>query len=247
METPLISMRKFNKIREHLPTPGSRPRRDDRLVLSGIIFVIRHALAWRHLPEFYGKWTTVYSRFRRWSKLGIFEKIFKFFSNKLKRRWIGMLDTTYAKAHRTASSMSAGEEPRLLGRSCGGITTKIHLVCDSEGLPRDVMITGGQVHDAKVAPEIIERNDMTCLIADKAYHSKRIRKALEEREIIACIPPKSNSKGKIEYDKTLYKSRHTIENMFSRLKDWKGIAFRTNRSGHSYCSFVYIALVAIFY
>lgn len=247
METPLISVKKFNQIRKHLPTPRGRERNDDRVVLSGILWVIRHGVPWRQLPEIYGKWTTVYSRFKRWSEAGIFQKIFYILSRKLYKRYIGMIDSTYVKAHRTASSMAADKKPRLIGRSRGGLTTKIHMLADVDGKPRDVIITGGEVHDSKVAEEIIARNTMKTLLADKAYHSKDIRNALKSKGIKACIPLKSNSKCDYEFDSELYKRRHKIENMFSRIKDYRGVAFRTCRCAHTFASFVFITLIAIFY
>lgn len=242
-----LSAKKFNRIRKLLPPPGPRERMNDLVFLSAVIYIIKNCLPWRLLPKEYGKWTTVYSRFKRWSKIGIFDKIFRCFSAKLKKRWTGMIDSTYTKAHRTAASMAYDGKPRLLGRSHGGITTKIHVLCDENRMPRDLMITGGEVNDAKVATDLIDRNRMKCLIADKAYHSKKIRKALKNQKAKACIPTKSNSKEKIPYDKELYKTRHKIENLFSDLKDWRGIAFRTCRCSHTYSSFVYIAMVVIFY
>lgn len=247
METPLITEKEFNRIRKHLPAPGTRKRIDDRYIISGIIWVIKHGASWRQVPEFYGKWTTIYSRFKRWSEKGIFQKIFKYFSSKLKKKCIAMIDSTYTKTHRTAASMASDKQDRKIGRSRGGLTTKIHFLCNDEAKPMDIIITGGEVHDIKVAPELVSRNKMKCLLADKAYGSKKFRKLLADRKIEACIPPKSNSKVKIEYDKQKYKKRHVIENMFARLKDWKGLALRTNRNAHTFLSFVYIAVFTIFF
>lgn len=247
METPLIGKKKFNKIRKHLPVPGSRKRCDDRLVISAIIWVIKKGASWREIPEFYGKWPTIYSRFRRWCKLGIFQKILSHFTSKLKKRCTAMIDSTYIKAHRTACSMASDKLPRKLGRTHGGITTKIHLLCNSDGMPMDFTITEGQRHDVKIAPELINKNKMKWLVADKAYSSEKLRSLLAERHINACIPVKSNAKEEIEYDKEKYKTRHVIENMFARIKDWKGIALRTNRNALSFHSFVCITLFTLFF
>ncbi len=247
METPLISEKKFNKIRKHLPAPGPRKRCDDRYILSGIIWVIKHGASWRQIPEFYGKWTTIYSRFRRWSILGIFQKILAFFSSKLRKRCIAMIDSSYVKAHRTACSMRSDNKPRKLGRSHGGITSKIHLLCNADGKPMDFIISEGNRHDVKIAPNLIARNKMKCIVADKAYNSKKIRLLLAQRHIEGCIPAKSNAKIPIEHDRETYKKRHVIENMFARIKDWKGLALRTNRNAHTFHSFVCIALFTLFF
>ncbi len=154
METPLISKRQFNRIRKFIPVKKHSKRLDDLKIISAILLVIRFGLAWRQIPEFYGKWYSIYSRFRRWSKAGIMERIFREFTSKLPKRCTAMIDSTFCKAQRCASSMRADNEPRQLGRSKGGITTKIHLLCTSDGKPMDFLITGGNVSDIKVAPEL---------------------------------------------------------------------------------------------
>ena len=247
METPLIDRKKFNRIRRHLPPQKSRGRVNDLYVLSAIFWVIATGSAWRQIPEFYGKWTTIYSRFRRWSKLGIFEKIFRIFVKRVNKKCYAMIDSTYVKAHRTAASLACSDAIRNIGRSHGGLTTKIHLLCNEYGLPIDFLITGGEVHDVKPAPELIKRNKMIGLIADKAYGSSRLRKILAILRRKVCIPAKSNAKNKIPHDQIIYKKRHRIENMFARIKDLKGIALRTNRCSHTFASFVSLALIKLFF
>ena len=247
METPLIDRKKFNRIRRHLPPQKSRKRINDRLVLSAIFWVITTGSAWRQVPEFYGKWTTIYSRFKRWSKLGIFEKIFRIFAKRVNKNCYAMIDSTYVKVHRTAASMTYGDDVREIGRSHGGLTRKIHFLCNEYGLPIDFLITGGEVHDVKPAPKLIARNKMMGLIADKAYGSMGVRHLLSKLKRKACIPVKCNAKAAIPHDKGLYKKRHRIENIFARLKDLKGIALRTNRCAHTFISFVSLALVKLFF
>ena len=247
METPLISKKQFNKIRRLFPARKRTNRLDDRKVISAIILVIRYGLPWRHVPDFYGKWSSIHSRFIRWSKAGVIQKIFDAFAHKLPKRCKAMIDSTFSKAQRSASSMRSDGNDRQLGRSRGGITTKIHLLCNSDGKPMDFCLTPGNVSDIKTAPILTDRNTMRELIADKAYSSQAYRQRLADRRVEACIPPKSNEKKPAPYDVELYKTRSLIENMFSKLKDWKGVAFRGNRCGHSFHSFVALALIFIFF
>ncbi len=158
-----------------------------------------------------------------------------------------MIDSTYVKAHRTAASMACNEPIRNISRSHGGLTTKIHLLCNEYGLPIDLLITGGQVHDVKVAPELISRNKMKGLIADKTYGQTRVRELLLKLKRKICILVKSNAKIIIHHDKNLYKERHRIENMFARIKDLKALALRTNRCAHTFASFVSLALIHLFF
>ena len=85
------------------------------------------------------------------------------------------------------------------------------------------------------------------LIADRGYDADWFRKALMQKGIAPCIPSKKNRKAQIPYDKTLYKQRHKIENMFGRLKDWRRIAMRYDRCAHTFFSAICIAASVIFY
>ena len=85
------------------------------------------------------------------------------------------------------------------------------------------------------------------LIADKGYDSDDFRAALEESGVTPCIPPRRNRKVLIAYDKALYKTRHKIENLFAKLKDWRRIATRYDRCSHTFFSAICIAASCAFY
>ena len=85
------------------------------------------------------------------------------------------------------------------------------------------------------------------LLGDKGYDADWFRQALAERGITACIPSKSNRKIPIEHDRTLYRQRHKIENMFGRLKDWRRIHTRYDRCAHTFMSAICIAAIVIFW
>ncbi len=80
------------------------PRVDDRRVVSGIIFVIRNGLRWRDAPAEYGPHKTLYNRFVRWSRMGVFDKIFSRLTAEAGAPEMLMIDATHLKAHRTAAS-----------------------------------------------------------------------------------------------------------------------------------------------
>ena len=85
------------------------------------------------------------------------------------------------------------------------------------------------------------------LLADRGYDADWFRNALIENGTTPCIPPKKNRKIQHEYDKTLYKQRHKIENMFGWLKDWRRIAMRYDRCAHAFFSAICIAAIVIFW
>jgi transposase len=85
------------------------------------------------------------------------------------------------------------------------------------------------------------------LLGDKGYDADWFRQALSERGITPCIPSKANRKAQIDYDKTLYRQRHKIENMFGKLKDWRRIHTRYDRCAHTFFSAICIAAIVIFW
>ena len=101
----LLSEAQMHRIEPFFPLSHGVPRVDDRRVISGIVFVIRNGLRWRDAPRAYGPHKTIYNRFVRWSRLGVFNKIFAELTRKAGKPRRLMIDATHMKAHRTAASL----------------------------------------------------------------------------------------------------------------------------------------------
>jgi transposase len=100
-----LSEAQMRRIRPYFPLSHGVPRVDDRRVISGIVFVIRNGLRWRDAPKEYGPHKTIYNRFVRWSRLGVFDSIFAALAGKAGKPRQLMIDATHLKAHRTAASL----------------------------------------------------------------------------------------------------------------------------------------------
>ena len=101
-----LSEAQFARLEPLLPNkPRGVPRVDDRRVISGIIHVIRGGLMWRDAPAAYGPPKTLYNRFIRWSRLGVFDRIFAALAGEGPKPERMMIDATHLKAHRTAASL----------------------------------------------------------------------------------------------------------------------------------------------
>ncbi len=103
-----LSEEHLSRIQPYFPRSHGVPRVDDRKVISGIIHVIRNGLRWRDAPAVYGPHKTLYNRFIRWSKMGVFEQIFAALVAENGPPDRLMIDATHLKAHRTASSLLKG-------------------------------------------------------------------------------------------------------------------------------------------
>ena len=101
----LLSEAQMRRIEPYFPLSHGIPRVNDRRIISGIIFVIRNGLRWRDAPKEYGPHKTIYNRFIRWSRLGVFSRILAELTARCGKPDQLMIDATHLKAHRTAASL----------------------------------------------------------------------------------------------------------------------------------------------
>ena len=101
----LLTPSQFGRIRPYFPLAHGIERVDDLRVVSGIIYVLKHGLQWKDAPKEYGPHKTLYNRFIRWSRLGVFNRIFEALAGKAGQPDRLMIDATHLKAHRTAASL----------------------------------------------------------------------------------------------------------------------------------------------
>lgn len=135
-----------------------------------------------------------------------------------------------------------------IGRSKGGLTTKIHVLCDALGNPTGFCLTPGQAHDLEGADELLPNilTTIQALLADKAYDAQeRVLDLLQKAGVKIVIPPKSNRKKQHQYDKDLYQARHLIENFFAKLKQYRAIATRYDKRAHNFLGAIYLAASVI--
>jgi transposase len=112
----LLSERQMARIASFFPLAHGVPRVDDRRVVSGIVYVIKHGLQWKDAPKGYGPHKTLYNRFIRWSRMGVFDRIFAGLAGEGPKPERIMIDATHLKAHRTAASLlKKGMFPVVLG------------------------------------------------------------------------------------------------------------------------------------
>ena len=100
-----LSESQLERIKPFFPRSHGAPRVDDRRVVSGIIYVIKHGLQWKDAPDEYGSYKNLYNHFVRWSRIGVFNKIFTELATKTPFDGSLMIDSTHLKAHRTAASL----------------------------------------------------------------------------------------------------------------------------------------------
>ncbi len=134
-----------------------------------------------------------------------------------------------------------GTQEQAIGRSRGGLTTKIVVLVDALGYLARFILLPGQRHDSVGVEPLIEDIDFEALIADKAFDQNALRRELNERGALAVIPSKRDRKTPIPYDAEMYKWRHLVENCIQRLKEWRRIATRYDKTDTSFGAFIHLS------
>ena len=123
-----------------------------------------------------------------------------------------------------------------MGRSRGGLTSKIHAVVDSNGLPVRLALSPGEAHDVRLAG---------MLLADRGYDADWIRELAMKKGAWANIPPKSNRSDPICFRPYLYRARNQVERFFNRIKQCRRVATRYDRLAANYLAFVQLASIRL--
>ena len=222
-----------------------------RNIFEGILFRMRTGCPWRDIPCCFGMPNTIFKAFSRWSKSNKLMQLFKNLSKDIDREWLFM-DGTHVRAHQHSSG-AASQTDEAISKSIGGNSSKIHMIVDACGNPYEFLITDGTTHDAKVAPELLSRVSLKAteyVSADKGYDSDNLREIITQQSVKAIIPKKRNTTANNNHmDWYIYRIRHLVENVFARLKHFRGIATRYDKLKQHYentvalaCAYIWLKL-----
>ena len=223
-----------------------RKAEDDRRFLEALHFFTVENVRWRALPERFGHWNSVWKRFDRLSKAGVFEA---FFDTLASMSSTAHLIQMFELDHRARACVGGrgkrGQDGQALGRSRGGFTTKIHAKSDASSDIIAFDLTGGEASDGRhfetlldIGPDIQPR----AAISRQRLRQQGHREAARARGVAPVIPHKANEKNKPAFfARTLYKARARIEQGVGRLKRFKRVALRCEKTERNFRSIVSFA------
>lgn len=207
-----------------------------RNFIEAIFYIARTGAQWRELPVTYGKWNSIFRRFNAWSSKGLWERLLQFCAQDADLEYV-MIDSTIIRAHACAAGYGNQDEQGL-GRSKGGFTSKIHAKVDALGNPLQIIVTAGQRSDYTQAEILLQAASDSFVIADKGYSSKQLHAKIIAQGCKPVIPSRSNIKEPFGYDKHIYKERHLIECFFSKIKYFRRIFARFDKTARNFSAFI---------
>ena len=215
-----LSDEQWERVETHLPRDvRGVDRVDDRRVISGIIHVLKSGCRWRDCPPEYGPPTTIYNRFVRWARRGVWENLFRELAGNGRSTDTQMIELDACQSAPLGSGRKRGEQKQAVGRSRGGRNTKIHALADAKGRLIAILLTGGEAHDCPVAERLIRRVKLSkCMLGDTAYDSANLREELDGPGTRPVIPNRCNRRQPFTFNKRLYKLRWRIESAFQQVE-----------------------------
>lgn len=233
-------------VMQQIPRAWKRDEAALRRFVEAALWICRTGAPWRDLPETLGYWASVYHRFRRWCLRGWWELIFEAVRPSLPADGLMLLDSTTCKAHRAASGAAhSTASAEALGRSRGGLCSKLHAYADGAGRILRLIASPGQHSDLRYATALASGIPACDAALDRGYVSAKLRAAFAANGCTVHTPPKRGMINPPAWNPNLYARRHHVENLFSRLKDWVRIALRRDKTRQSWMGFAHLAVAMI--
>jgi transposase len=223
-------------IKAMLPNkPRGVPRVNDRRVLNGIFWVLRSGAPWRDLRK--ASDHTPLATIASCGAAGVWSRIMDA-SAAAHDAAVQMIDTSIVRVHQHAAC-TARNRKQSMGRSRGGLTSKIHALVDTNGLPVRLALTTGEAHDNRLAAKLLSRlRSGSMLLADRGYDADWIRTLVCQHGAWANIPPKRNRKEALCFSPYLYRARNLVERFFNKIKQCRRVATRYDKLAANYLAFI---------
>ena len=237
-----LTDREWSIVAPLLPNkPRGVARTDDRRVLNAIFYTLRTGSPWRDLPERYGPYTTAYNRYNRWAKAGVWLGIFEALTARSPQS-LQFIDSSIVRAHQHAAGGKKGGPDHAIGRSRGGLSTKIHAVVDEQGLPVRLLLSAGQASDMAAVPDLLAGLPTpAAVVADRGYDSNAVLDLIVRSGARASIPSCSRRIVRRSVDPAIYRQRNLIERFFCRIKQFRRIATRFDKLARNFRAAVLLA------
>lgn len=211
-------------------------------MLSAMLYVLRTGVPWRDLPACYGPWPSVYTRFRRWCACGLFARMLAGMAQEATGQ-LRHLDCSHIKLHQHGANPRGGQLAQAIGRSKGGLNTKLAAAVEARGRAVAVALAPGQQHDQKAVLPLLPALGRGRVVGDKGFATGAFYRRLQQHGLRACLPPKARERRPAPFHRGYYRLRHWVENFFCRIKRFRRISTRYDKLAETFLGFVQLAAV----
>jgi transposase len=208
-------------------------------MVEAMIYVLRTGCPWRDLPAHFGPWSSVYTRWSRWARAGLWAALL----DELAQDGEGSLrhlDSSHVKVHQDAANPAGGQQNQCLGRTKGGLNCKVTALVDAKGRALQITLAPGQRNDMIAAEEIVFPKHKR-VVADKGYDGDRFRQRIKTAGSQTCIPPRTGRLQPARFHRGYYSRRHRVENFFQRIKRPRRIGTRYEKLDVTFFAFLCLA------
>ena len=227
-------------VEAHTSPHGPAPKISERMFFEALLYVARTGIPWRDLPGDFGNWSAVYNRFRRWVESDRFKNLFRAMTITPGCEGLGRVfaDSTIVRAHQHSAGArkkkDAATGAEAIGRSRGGLTTKVMVIATDEDSAVVVSLEPGQANDCPLLmPALEEARELVGpideVVGDKGFDSDKNRFGCLDNDTAPIIPNKKNRTNPWPFDEdeqATYKGRNCIERLFAKAEQFRRFATR---------------------
>lgn len=211
-------------------------------MVTAIWYVLRTGCPWRDLPAKFGPWSSVYTRWRRWCASGLWAKLLGLLARGA-RGELRHLDCSHIKLHQHGANPPGGQDRHAIGRTKGGINTKLAVIVDAYGRAVALGLAPGQRHDLKAILPLVPALRRKRAVGDKGFDADNFRARLRGEGIRICIAPRRGRRAPSPFHRGYYRRRHRVENFFCRIKRFRRVATRYDKLAITFLGFVQLAAI----
>jgi transposase len=233
---------------------GKTGHRNLRRTVEAIVWRHRNGAAWRSVPAELGPWWAAAQTFIRWARLGVWERLLERAQARGIELDMAFLDGTTVRAHQKASGAARGRREggttaghsagEALGRSRGGYGTKTCVVAEARGRAVAFALAPGQAHELPLAPGLLDRLPGAPLwvVGDRGLSSHAFREHVWSMGARPAVPPK-RGEAPVACPAWIYRNRNRnrVERLWARLKEWRAVATRYEKTARSFMGVLCIA------
>jgi transposase len=239
----------FEPLIETCRPKGKTPPKDLRRTISAILWRHQNGAKWRAIPADLGPWWRAAQTFIRWARLGVWEQLLTLAQDRGVQLGMTFLDGTSIRAHQKAAgaaqkkgSQAERDSREALGRSRGGYGTKACVIADGLGRAVAFILAPGQAHELPHAIPLLNRlpGVPKWVVADRGFSSHACREHIWNLGARPAIPSKQNE-APVACPDWIYVNRHRVENLWARLKEWRAIATRYEKTASSFMGVLCLA------